>query len=212
MKHAMLYIFLIFAKNTNMRFEEIKAILATKTVGIAGAGGLGSNCAVALARVGVGKIIIADFDVVVESNLNRQYFFYDQLGMKKVEALKINLERINPQVQVVPIDEKLTAHSIAMNYGECDVIVEAFDKAEMKQMIMEATNLYFPNTPLVCAMGLAGFGNTNQMRVHEFSKTLYVCGDLENEVSETNPPIAPKVCIAANMQADVVLSILLTKQ
>jgi sulfur carrier protein ThiS adenylyltransferase len=195
-----------------MNFDNIKKALSSKTVGIAGCGGLGSNCAVALARVGVGNLIIADFDVVVESNLNRQYFFHDQIGMKKVDALKNNLHRINPQLHIVPIDEKLTAQSIAFNFAQCDVLVEAFDKAEMKKTIMEAANIYFPNIPLVCAMGLAGYGNTNDLRVHQFGETLFVCGDLESEVSDENPPIAPRVGIASNMQADVVISILLNKQ
>ena len=135
-----------------MTFEEIRTILSGYTVGIAGAGGLGSNCAASLARVGVGKLIFADFDIVEESNLNRQYFFYDQIGMKKVEALSDNLLRINPSICLVPIDEKLTAESIAFNFGECDVIVEAFDEAEMKQMIIEAVGLYFPDKLLVSAM------------------------------------------------------------
>jgi sulfur carrier protein ThiS adenylyltransferase len=91
-----------------LSFDEIKEILQGKTVGIAGAGGLGSNCAVALARVGIGKIIIADFDVIVESNLNRQYFFHDQLGQKKVLAIKSNIQRINPSVVVDARVIKLT--------------------------------------------------------------------------------------------------------
>lgn len=193
-----------------MTFEEIKKILSTKTVGIAGAGGLGSNCAVALARVGIGKLIFADFDIIVESNLNRQYFFYDQIGMKKVDALKINLQRINPETKIVAIDEKLNSSSIAFNFADCDVIVEAFDKAEMKQMIIEAAHNFFPEKPLISAMGLAGFGNLDEMKVNQFNN-LYICGDMKREVSDDNPPIAPRVGIAANMQADIVLQILLNK-
>ncbi len=189
----------------------MKQLLKDKTVGIAGAGGLGSNCAVALARLGVGKLIIADFDVIVESNLNRQYFFHHQIGEKKVTALAHNLKLINPEVKVIPIDEKLNPQSIAFNFGDCDVIVEAFDKAEMKQMIIEAVHSYFPHIPLVCAMGLAGYGDVNEMKVHKMSEKLFICGDLSREVSEETPPIAPKVAIAANMQADAVLNLLLQK-
>ncbi|HDQ15616.1 MAG TPA: sulfur carrier protein ThiS adenylyltransferase ThiF [Bacteroidetes bacterium] len=192
-----------------MRFEEIKKQLSSKTVGIAGAGGLGSNCAVALARVGIGHLIIVDFDVILESNLNRQYFFYDQIGMKKVEALKINLLRINPNLKITAIDKKLDFESIEKYFAACDVLVEAFDKAEMKQMIIEATFNFFSEKPLVCAMGLAGFGNLEDMKIQKFDN-LYICGDNKTEVSDDLPPIAPRVAIAANMQADTVLNILLT--
>lgn len=193
-----------------MRFEEMKKILSGKTVGIAGAGGLGSNCAASLVRVGIGKLIIADFDIIVESNLNRQYFFSDQLGQKKVFALRDNLLRINPSIQIIPIDEKLNPQNIVFNYEECDIIVEAFDKAEMKQMIIETVHQYFPDKPLISAMGLAGFGNINSMRVRQFGN-LFICGDMEIEVSDEIPPIAPRVCVAANMQADVVISLLLNE-
>ncbi len=194
-----------------MHFDKIKSILCQKTVGIAGAGGLGSNCAISLARVGVGRLIIADFDTIDESNLNRQYFFIDQIGMKKVYALRDNLLRVNPSAHIIPIDEELNPQSILFNFEQCDIIIEAFDKAEMKHMIIETVHDFFPEKPLICAMGLAGYGNTNQMRVQKFNN-LYICGDMEQEVSESNPPIAPRVCIAANMQADVAISILLNNK
>src|ERR1039457_284116 len=104
-----------------MTFEQIKKILKDKIVGIAGAGGLGSNCAVALARVGVGKIIIADHDKVSESNLNRQYFFHDQIGKPKASKLKENILRINPSVIVEAFDVKLVPDNIPSIYQDCDV-------------------------------------------------------------------------------------------
>lgn len=194
-----------------MQFELIKERLRFKTVGIAGCGGLGSNCAVALARTGVGKLIIADFDVIDASNLNRQYYFADQIGMKKVDALTDNIHQINSEVHIVPIDEMLTAESIALNFSECDVIVEAFDKAEMKQMIIEAVEKYFPHIPLVSAMGIAGYGNINAMKVEQYGN-IYLCGDFEAEVSDELPPLAPRVGVAANMQADVVITLLLEEK
>ena len=115
-----------------MKFEEIKNKLKEKTVGIAGCGGLGSNCAVALARVGVGNLLIVDFDVIEESNLNRQYYFFDQIGKKKSAALKDNIKKINPEANVIAIDKKLDSESILEIFKDCDVIVEAFDKALAK--------------------------------------------------------------------------------
>ena len=52
-----------------------RAVLERARIGIAGAGGLGSNCAMHLVRAGVRRLVVADFDVVGESNLNRQFFF-----------------------------------------------------------------------------------------------------------------------------------------
>lgn len=193
-----------------MKFSEIKQKLSAYTVGIAGCGGLGSNCAASLARVGIGKLIIADFDLIDESNLNRQFYFVDQIGQKKVYALRDNLFRINPNLKVIPIDQKLTPESIVLNFSDCDIIVEAFDQKHMKQMLIETILKYFPEKPLVCAIGLAGYGNVNSMRVEQHGN-LWICGDQETEVSEEQPPIAPRVCIAANMEADTVISILLNK-
>ncbi len=92
-----------------MTFNDIREKLKNKKVGIAGAGGLGSNCAMALARSGVGTIIIADFDIIDLSNLNRQYFFHYQIGRKKVLALKENVELVNPEINVVPFSIKLNS-------------------------------------------------------------------------------------------------------
>lgn len=191
-----------------LTFEEIKARLSDKVVGIAGCGGLGSNCAVALARVGVGTLIFADFDIIVESNLNRQYFFYDQIGQKKCFALKHNIERINPSCKVLAMDIKLDEKSIVEIYKDVDVLVEAFDKAEMKEMILTTVLHHFPDKPLVMGMGLAGWGNFSLIKEHHFDN-VYIMGDMTHEVSDNLPPIAPRVGIVANMQANKVLELLL---
>ncbi|HKL09028.1 MAG TPA: sulfur carrier protein ThiS adenylyltransferase ThiF [Bacteroidales bacterium] len=191
-----------------MTFEEIKIKLKKYTVGIAGAGGLGSNCAVALARVGIGNLIVADFDVVDETNLNRQYFFHDQLGKKKVRALKENIERINPNINVIIHDIKLNENNIVDIYKDCDIIVEAFDLAEMKQMIIETCMTKFPDKPMIIGSGMAGWGKSNEIKCKK-SGNLYICGDERSETSAQNPPLAPRVSIVANMQANTVLEILL---
>jgi len=193
-----------------MTFQEIKSIMGTKCVGIAGCGGLGSNCAVALARVGIGTLVIADFDVIVESNLNRQYYFHDQIGMLKVYALKKNLELVNPNVRVHPFDIRLCISDIVEIYRNCDVIVEAFDRAEMKQMIIEAVHLHMPDKYLVMGVGMAGWGDNELIRSRRSDK-LIICGDELNEIAEHNPPMAPRVGIVAHMQANAVMEILLGK-
>lgn len=184
--------------------------LKTKTVGIAGCGGLGSNCAMALARVGIGRLIIADFDVVSEHNLNRQYFFRDQIGKLKVYALKENLLRVNPALKVNAFDLRLCSNDILEVYSDCDVIIEAFDLAKMKQMIIETVLLFMPDKYIISGMGLAGWGENNRLKTVEMEK-LIVCGDGEIEISETLPPLAPRVSIVASMQANMALEILLGK-
>ncbi|MBI5540090.1 MAG: sulfur carrier protein ThiS adenylyltransferase ThiF [Bacteroidia bacterium] len=192
-----------------MTFHEIKEILSKKTVGIAGCGGLGSNAAVALARVGIGKLIIADFDVIIEGNLNRQYFFYNQIGEKKCLALTENINKINPACIVESHDLKLNEENIPEIFRNCDLIIEAFDLAEMKRMLIETALEYFPNTPLIVASGLAGWGNFEDIKI-KHNGNIFICGDNVNEVSEQNPPLAPRVGIVANMQANKALEILLS--
>ena len=197
-----------------MNEREIRSKLSNKTVGIAGCGGLGSNCAVALARIGVGHLVIADFDVVEVSNLNRQYFFRDQAGLKKVIALAENIARIDEQIKVTAHDIRLGPYEIVSIFSGCDVIVEAFDRAEMKQMIAETVMTHLSDTPLVMGNGMAGWGYSNRIRVEKPADNIYICGDGISEISETLPPLAPRVGIVANMQANTVFNLLLgnTKQ
>ena len=193
-----------------MTFEEIKTILSTKTVGIAGCGGLGSNCAVALARTGIGKLILVDFDVIKKSNLNRQYYYIDQLEQKKSFTLADNIYFVNDEVEVKAYDLKLGPKEIVEVYKDCDLIIEAFDFAKMKQMIIETVLSKMPDMPLICGMGMAGYGNNNTLRMEQHGN-LYICGDFETEISEDMPPMAPRVGIVANMQANQAVEILIKK-
>ncbi len=192
-----------------MRYSEIKAHLSKFRIGIAGAGGLGSNCAVSLSRSGVGTIVIADFDVIEEANLNRQYYFSDQIGLKKTIALKENISRINPGVNVIAHQTKLNRSNIIDIFSGCNVIVEAFDSAEMKEMLIETVQEKMPGIPVIVGSGMAGWGKTNDITCRKIDDTLYVIGDESSEVSEDLPPIAPRVGIVANMQANVVLELLM---
>jgi len=192
-----------------MKFSEIQRHLGKFRVGIAGAGGLGSNCAVALARSGVGTLVIADFDIIEEFNLSRQYYFTDQVGMIKTVALKENLARTNPDVFVIIHQKKLDKENIPVIFSGCDVIVEAFDKADMKEMLIETVQTYMPGIPLVVGSGMAGWGMNETIRYRKIDNTLYVCGDESSEISDDLPPMAPSVGIIANMQANVVIEILM---
>ena len=161
-----------------------------------------------VARTGIGELVIADFDTVEERNLNRQYYFTEQVGMKKVMALKENIEKVNPRVHVIAHDLTLSKKNLAGIFSECDVIVEAFDQAESKEMIIETIQTQLPEIPLVIGLGVAGWGDNNSIKSRQIGN-LYICGDEKSETSASLPPLAPRVGVVACMQANQVVEILL---
>ena len=177
--------------------------LASACVGLAGAGGLGSNCAVLLARSGVGRLVIADFDTVSLSNLNRQHFFPEQVGQPKVEALARVLVGINPSLVVETRLLRLNAENVGDVFGACDPVVEAVDTAETKKMLLES--LTRAGKFVVSASGLAGWGGP-AMRCRAFGGRAVIVGDGVHGVTDTMPVLAPRVMMAAAMQADQVLA------
>lgn len=186
--------------------EQLDKIQSVK-IGIAGAGGLGSNCAAALVRTGFRHIKIADFDAVDFSNLNRQFYFYRQAGKAKVEALRENLNQINPAVNIEIAQIKLEAENVEELFYDCDIVVEAFDRVEYKKLVVET---YLGKVKLlVAASGLAGWGDSDRIKVNKIKDNFYIIGDLSTEISQDAPPLAPCVLIAAAKQADVVLSYIL---
>jgi sulfur carrier protein ThiS adenylyltransferase len=193
------------AANTYLAPEE-RAALESVRVGIAGAGGLGSNCAMHLVRSGVKHITIADFDVVNESNLNRQFFFRDQIGQKKVEAIKANLLRIEPDADIRAVDIRLDASSAREIFADCGIVVEAFDAVDAKVMLVSA--FASSGKKLVTASGLAGWGRSNAMRVRKMGNIVAI-GDGETSVGDGAAPVSPRVGIAAAMEANAVVSLLL---
>lgn len=201
--------------------HELEALMASRhtpgvheklkvaTVGIAGAGGLGSAVAIALARSGVGTLILADFDVVEPSNLNRQQFFVDQIGLPKVEALTANLHRINPYVAIEPHLVKVTPDNVATLFGAVDVMVEAFDRADQKAMLAESFGMLFPDTPIVLATGLAGHKPSNTIRTQKIGRSMVIVGDLVTAAQPGTGLMAPRVGVAAHHQANAVLRLIL---
>jgi sulfur carrier protein ThiS adenylyltransferase len=187
----------------------VHARLKQAVVGIAGAGGLGSAVAVALARIGVGRLVIADFDVVEPSNLNRQQYFIDQIGMFKVTALAENLGRINPYVTVEPQIVMLDPGNIATVFGGCTILVEAFDRADMKAMLVNTVLEQMPDTALIAASGLAGYGPNNDIVTTRVTAQLYLVGDGVSEARPGSGLMAPRVGIAASHQANQVVRLIL---
>ncbi|MCF7908102.1 MAG: sulfur carrier protein ThiS adenylyltransferase ThiF [Candidatus Omnitrophica bacterium] len=185
------------------QFKKIQSV----TIGIAGLGGLGSNCSHNLIRCGFKKLIIVDFDKVELSNLNRQFYFLNQIGKRKVDALKENLLKINPDIKITTYCEKLEKNNLKNIFKGCSIIIEAFDKAEYKSLIVET---FLPTDKfIVSASGLAGYGKSDEIKIHRLRKNLAIVGDLKSEASQDLPPLSPRVNIAAAKQADVVLNYIL---
>ena len=193
------------AANTYLTPGE-RTLLESVRIGIAGAGGLGSNCAMHLVRSGVKHITIVDFDVVNESNLNRQFFFRDQIGQKKVEAVNANLLRIEPDADIRAVDIRLDASSAREIFADCGIVVEAFDAVDAKVMLVSA--FASSGKKLVTASGLAGWGRSNAMRVRKMGSIVAI-GDGETSVGDGAAPVSPRVGIAAAMEANAVVSLLL---
>jgi len=186
--------------------ENLKKIQSAE-VGLAGAGGLGSNCALNLVRVGFRKLTIVDFDVVVPSNLDRQFYFLDQVGMKKTEALKINLLRVNPDLELTLIDKKIEKNNVKELFGACQIVVECLDLAEHKSMLVEAM-LNFGKF-VVAVSGVGGIGSNDDIKIHRIKKDLIMVGDLKSDIN-LKPALSPRVNIAAAKQADLVLEFVIS--
>ncbi|TYT73377.1 sulfur carrier protein ThiS adenylyltransferase ThiF [Desulfobotulus mexicanus] len=176
-------------------------------IGIAGAGGLGSNVACHLVRSGIGSLVVADCDRVAPSNLNRQFYFADQVGRPKVEALKENLLRIDPALDMKTRFIRLEPENIKVIFQDCELVVEALDDAAAKAMLVEA--LAPEKRLIVAASGIGGYGDPEGIRVSTFGKNILVVGDGRTPSETGVPPMSPRVGIAAAMQADIILKYLI---
>jgi sulfur carrier protein ThiS adenylyltransferase len=127
----------------------------------------------------------------------------------KTVALEENIRNINREVHVIAHQKKLDRSNIAELFSGCNIIVEAFDSSEMKEMLIETVQIRMPGTPLIVGSGMAGWGKTNEINCRKIDNSLYVCGDESTEASENMPLIAPRVGIVANMQANTVIEILM---
>lgn len=178
-------------------------------VAIAGLGGLGSNVAIILARIGVGQLLLVDFDVVELSNLNRQNYNMSHLGMPKTVALKKQIEEINPFIKVETQNTKVTEDNIVDLFSEYDIICEAFDKPEAKSTLVNVALKQLRSIKIVAASGMAGYDSSNLIKTLRPMSRLYLCGDFENEAKIGNGLMAPRVLICAGHQSNMILRLLL---
>lgn len=183
--------------------------LRSATVAVCGLGGLGSNIAISLARAGVGKLVLIDFDKVDVTNLHRQQYKMAQVGMPKAIALLENLKEIAPYVQYEIHDEKVTPENVVRLLSGANVVCEAFDNALAKSMLVDTVVEKLPEAYLVAASGMAGYGNANRIRTRKITERFFLCGDGESDVENDIGLVAPRVMLCAAHQALVVVRLLL---
>ena len=181
---------------------------SSATVAICGLGGLGSNIAIALARAGIGKLLLIDFDRVDITNLHRQQYKANQIGLYKADALAENLSEIAPYTEIQTVTEKITEENFIDILKDADIVCEAFDNAESKAMLVNGVLEQLPDCYLVAASGMAGMDTPNTIKTRKIMKRFYLCGDEVSDVADTIGLVAPRVMLCAAHQAHTVLRIL----
>ena len=188
--------------------KELHRAFSLATVAICGLGGLGSNIAIALARAGIGKLILIDFDRVDITNLHRQQYKASQIGIYKTEALAENLKEIAPYISLEVCTERIDEQNAKKLLSDADVICEAFDNAEAKAMLTEIVLTEMRDKYFVAASGMAGMGVTNSIKTRRVTSKFYLCGDGESEVAEEMGLVSSRVMACAAHEAHTVLRIL----
>ena len=199
----------MFAALEKRQGVEAVRKLQAATVAVCGLGGLGSNIAISLARAGVGKLILVDFDCVDVTNLHRQQYKACQVGLPKPEALLANLKEIAPYTEYETHFEKVTAENVATLLANADVVCEAFDNAEAKAMLVNAVLETMPDKFLVAASGMAGFEGGNTIRTRKITDKFYLCGDGVSDVADGIGLVAPRVMLCAAHQALTAIRLIL---
>ena len=180
--------------------------LKGREIFIAGAGGLGSNVAMLLVRAGADLLTVIDFDRIEPANINRQFYFRDQVGLIKVDALKENLLRINPDINIKVNDIRLTAENCDEVIPEKpEIILECFDRAESKAMLVAYCLKNRPEIPAITVSGLAGDGPLDTIKVSQGPGKLQIIGDGISEVSPQTGTLSSRVMYAASIQAHLAI-------
>ena len=188
--------------------EDLQNKISSTTVGICGLGGLGSNIAITLARAGIGKLILIDFDKVDITNLHRQQYKANQIGMYKTEALRENLTEINPYLETEIQTVCVTEENAKELLKDCDIICEAFDNAECKAMLTNLVLEEMPEKYIVAASGMAGMGSANSIHTRKVTKRFYLCGDEISDVKDGIGLVSSRVMLCAAHQAHMVLRLI----
>ena len=193
---------------TERHGKELQQAFSTAVVAICGLGGLGSNIAIALARAGIGKLILIDFDRVDITNLHRQQYKADQIGMYKTDALADNLREIAPYIELEAHTERISEENAVTLLKDADIICEAFDDAECKAMLTDTVLTEMRDKYLVAASGMAGLYDANRIKTRKVTSKFYLCGDEKSDVAEGIGLVSSRVMICAAHEAHTVLRIL----
>lgn len=183
-------------------------LLQEAKVAVVGLGGLGSNVAMWLARLGVGHLLLYDFDKVELSNLNRQYYFLEDVGKYKAEALLTKLQQVNPYGDYQSKVARLTEANLEELLAPAHIICEALDKAEAKAMLVNGVLEKFPDKYLVAASGLAGLEDSASMTVRQITPRFYLCGDGYSDFHEL-PLCGARVGLCAAQEALTIARLIL---
>ena len=188
--------------------KSLQKRFAESVVAVCGLGGLGSNIAISLARAGIGRLILIDFDRVDITNLHRQQYKASQIGEYKTHALCDNLKEIAPYIE-------LEAHTVCVDefnapelLKDADIICEAFDKAECKAMLVNTVLEKLPDKFIVSGSGMAGAGSANSIQTRKVTNKFYLCGDEVSDVADGMGLFSTRVMLCAAHQAHAVLRIL----
>ena len=188
---------------------EVHNTIKKAKIGIAGLGGLGSNVAVMLVRAGVSHLVVADFDTVDITNINRQNYYLDQIGTSKVDATEELLKRINPYIIIEKHAVKLEPSNIPNIFEKCSIICEAFDIPSEKAMLINTILEKCPQIRIVSGSGMAGYGRSNDIKTERLFENLYMCGDGIDMESVKGGLMSPRVNICAGHIANTVISLLM---
>ena len=195
------------ALHKGLTAEQSQRLQAAK-VAIVGLGGLGSNVALWLARLGVGQLLLYDFDKVELSNLNRQYYFLEDVGQYKATALLRHLKAVNPYGNYCSEVVRLTEDNLPELLSEAHIVCEALDKPEAKALLVNGVLESFPDKYLVSASGLAGFASSASMQVRQVTPHFYLCGDGISDMLQL-PLCGARVGLCAAQEALTIARIIL---
>lgn len=195
----------------NKNFDKIEEILSKSSIGIAGLGGLGSNAAISLVRLGIGRLVLIDFDIVEKENLTRQYYFINQIGMNKIDAIKENIEKINPNIKLELHKIKLKKGYISNYFENVDVIIEALDDAKIKTEFIEEILVKLPKKYIIAASGVTGYKDPDRIKTNKLGKLL-LCQDKKALSTDEDMLYAPRVGLIANWEANLAIELILSEK